>query len=64
MKRRTFIASTLAALDAIVLPSCSRTRREGTLLSAFEDAVGDQYVGGLSLATASVFGAKVPVRVS
>lgn len=62
MERRTFIASTLAALGATALPGCSWTRREGTLLSAFEDAVGDQYVGGLSLATASVFGAKVPVR--
>lgn len=63
MRRRTFIASTFAALGATALPGCSSwTRREGTLLSAFEDAAGDQYVGGLSLATASVFGAKVPMR--
>ena len=62
MKRRTFIASTLAALGATALPSCSRTRREGTLLSAFEDAVGDQYVGGVALASGSVFGARVPMR--
>lgn len=62
MKRRTFIVGTLTAFGAAALPACSLTRREGTLLSAFEDAAGDQYVGGLMLATASVFGARVPVR--
>jgi len=37
-------------------------RRRGTLLSAFEDARGDQYVGGLKLETQHVFGTKVPMR--
>jgi hypothetical protein len=32
------------------------------LLSAFEDARGDQYVGGLSLSDDRVFGARVPMR--
>ena len=32
------------------------------LLSAFEDARGDQYVGGLSLDERRVFGARVPMR--
>ncbi len=36
--------------------------RTGTLLSAFEDARGDQYVGGLELDHGRVFGARVPVR--
>jgi hypothetical protein len=36
--------------------------RTGTLLSAFEDARGDQFVGGLSLQDEQVFGARVPMR--
>lgn len=63
MKRRTFLAGTLATLSsAALLPACTRARREGTLLSAFEDSVGDQYVGGVALASGSVFGARVPMR--
>jgi hypothetical protein len=34
----------------------------GTLVSAFEDMRGDQYVGGLDLESRHVFGARVPMR--
>lgn len=62
MKRRTFIASALTVLGATALQGCGSTRRDGVLLSAFEDEAGDQYIGGLALATATVFGARVPMR--
>lgn len=63
--RRNFLiasasAATLAASGHFLLSQ--RQHRQGVLLSAFEDARGDQYVGGVSLATQRVFGAKVPVR--
>ncbi len=64
MNRRHFIfgsASTLAfggALTAFL----SREAHAGTLLSAFEDVRGDQYVGGLHLEARQVFGARVPMR--
>lgn len=37
-------------------------RHDGTLFSAFEDARGEQYIGGLSLHDGVVFGARVPMR--
>jgi hypothetical protein len=37
-------------------------RARGTLLSAFENARGDQFVGGVSLDTGEIFGAPVPAR--
>lgn len=65
LSRRNFLllsasATTLAA-GAWLFASRDRTRT-GTLLSAFEDARGDQYVGGLSLNDRQVFGARVPMR--
>lgn len=62
--RRIFIAQTIATIAATsVLPGCVGTpSRRGTLLSGFEDARGDQYIGGLSLADGRVFGARIPVR--
>jgi uncharacterized protein len=65
LSRRTFLlasasATTLAA-GGILLASQTKAHR-GTLLSAFEDAGGDQYVGGLSLRDEKVFGARVPMR--
>jgi len=39
-----------------------RERHHGTLLSAFEDARGDQYIGGVALETGKVAGARVPLR--
>lgn len=63
--RRNFLllsasATTLAA-GGLLFSSRSKART-GTLLSAYEDARGDQYVGGLSLNDERVFGARVPMR--
>lgn len=63
--RRNFLllsasATTLAA-GGLLFSSQSKART-GTLLSAYEDARGDQYVGGLSLNDERVFGARVPMR--
>lgn len=63
--RRNFLllsasVTTLAA-GGLLFSSQSKART-GTLLSAFEDARGDQYVGGLSLEDERVFGARVPMR--
>lgn len=63
--RRKFLllsasATTLAA-GGLLFSSQSKART-GTLLSAYEDARGDQYVGGLSLNDERVFGARVPMR--
>ncbi len=63
LSRRTFIAGAafaLAGAGGALLRSGGR--RSGTLLSAFEDARGDQYVGGLSLDQERIFGARVPMR--
>jgi hypothetical protein len=65
MNRRHFIigsASTLALGGAGLTALLARPSRTGTLLSAFEDMRGDQYVGGLHLASRQVFGARVPMR--
>src|SRR5690606_12305262 len=65
MNRRNFILGSATALalgggglDALF----SRPAHAGTLLSAFEDVRGDQYVGGLKLESRHVFGARVPMR--
>jgi hypothetical protein len=63
--RRQFLAAS-ASLSAVaagtLLLSHESQARTGTLLSAYEDARGDQYVGGLSLKDDEVFGARVPMR--
>ena len=65
LSRRAFIvgAASVSALGiggaAMVF---SRAAHAGTLLSAFEDVRGDQYVGGLHLEGRHVFGARVPMR--
>nr|WP_298717741.1 DUF1513 domain-containing protein [uncultured Steroidobacter sp.] len=63
--RRQFLAAS-ASLSAVavggLLVSSESKARTGTLLSAYEDARGDQYVGGLSLKDEEVFGARVPMR--
>lgn len=63
-RRRLLIASAGAvALGGAGLAALvSRPSYGGTLLSAFEDERGDQYVGGLKLESRSVFGARVPMR--
>lgn len=63
--RRGFLAGTTIALAGAGLGAFQLMRgqaRRGTLLSAFEDARGDQYIGGVSLEDARVFGAHVPMR--
>jgi hypothetical protein len=63
LSRRGFIATSLVALSgAAVAAKLWRAQPDGTLLSAFEDAVGDQYVGGVTLSDGVVFGARVPMR--
>jgi hypothetical protein len=65
MNRRHFIlgsASTLALASGGVAALYLRAGHSGTLLSAFEDGRGDQYVGGLHLESRQVFGARVPMR--
>lgn len=62
--RRNFLigsAVTLGLAGAAML-GLREPKRSGTLLSAFEDVRGDQYVGGLTLDTRRVFGARVPMR--
>lgn len=63
--RRHFLAAS-ASLSAVaaggLLFASESKARTGTLLSAYEDARGDQYVGGLSLQDEKVFGARVPMR--
>lgn len=63
-RRQFLVASTsLSAVAAGgMLFSRESQARTGTLLSAYEDARGDQYVGGLSLKDDEVFGARVPMR--
>jgi len=65
MNRRNFIlgsASTLALGGGGLAALFARPAHTGTLLSAFEDLRGDQYVGGLHLESRAVFGAHVPMR--
>lgn len=63
--RRQFLLAS-ASLSAVaaggLLLSSESKARTGTLLSAYEDMRGDQFVGGLSLQDEKVFGARVPMR--
>lgn len=65
LSRRKFVlasaSATALAAGGFLFASRSKAHT-GTLLSAFEDARGDQYVGGLSLRDGKVFGARVPMR--
>jgi hypothetical protein len=65
LTRRAFLGSVAIAACGIG-GAAAWYRREahlkGVLLSAFEDARGDQYVGGVTLETGTVFGARVPMR--
>jgi uncharacterized protein len=63
--RRNFLIGSAVALGAATAGTAFqlRSQRHGTLLSGFEDARGDQYVGGVSLETEHVFGTRVPMRV-
>ena len=64
LTRRTFlVSSTIAVVGGMA--AALRLRGDeprGTLLSAFEDARGDQFIGGMHLERHEVFGARVPAR--
>jgi len=64
--RRRFIGSvaSLAVAGGVISGALAwpGSTRRGTLFSAFENARGDQFVGGAHLETGKVFGARVPVR--
>ncbi len=63
MNRRGLLLGSLGLLGTGgLLAACSSPRHTGTLLSAFEDARGDQYVGGVDLRANRVFGTPVPAR--
>lgn len=64
ISRRRFLINSLGALGASgLLPACVATSAlRGTVLSAFENARGDQFVGGIELEHGTVFGAQVPMR--
>ena len=63
-RRRFLLASggVVALGGAGFATMLSRQAHAGTLLSAFENERGDQYVGGLQLPSRHVFGARVPLR--
>jgi uncharacterized protein len=63
--RRNFLiasATTLAASGTVAAALLAPRAYRGTLLAAFEDERGDQYVGGFKLDSHQVFGARVPMR--
>ena len=63
LNRRNFVLGSVAAVTAAGAAFAWRdTPRRGTLFSAFEDARGDQFVGGAVLESGKVFGARVPMR--
>ena len=63
LDRRNFLIGSVAAVTAAGTAFVWRDApRRGTLFSAFEDARGDQFVGGAVLETGKVFGAKIPMR--
>jgi uncharacterized protein len=65
LSRRKFVLASASATALVAGGALFASRSHahtGTLLSAYEDARGDQYVGGLSLRDEQVFGALVPMR--
>jgi uncharacterized protein len=61
--RRSFFAISLGAAAGGLFGGCHfAPERRGTLLSGFEDARGEQFVGGVSLETGEIFGAPVSMR--
>jgi hypothetical protein len=63
LNRRRFLIGSIAAVGAMGSYFALRERElTGSLLSAFENSRGDQFVGGVRLATGEIFGAPVPMR--
>lgn len=61
LNRREVLSLAIGAGIA-ALAGCSTSSRKGSIFSAFENARGDQFVGGVSLSSGEVFGAQVPMR--
>lgn len=59
--RRDFLLGSLSLASLSALPGCTPELR-GTLFSAFENGSGEQYIGGVELASRRVFGARVAMR--
>jgi len=64
ISRRTLLMASAGALalGGTSVAALFAHRHKGTLLSAYEDARGDQFVGGVNLESNRVFGARVPLR--
>jgi hypothetical protein len=63
LSRRTFLLGSATAIAGVGIGAAfNRRRQSGTLLSAFEDAPGNQFVGGVTLETGKIFGTRVPMR--
>jgi uncharacterized protein len=63
--RRKFVAGSAFAAAGVGIGGLFAARGRsyaGTLLSAFEDARGDQYIGGVALERNEIFSARVPAR--
>ena len=61
--RRSFLAGSISVGVSGILTAChSAPERRGTLLSAFENARGEQFAGGVSLETGEIFGAPISMR--
>src|SRR5688572_2598089 len=61
--RRSFLAISFGAGAGGLLAGCHfAPERRGSLLSAFENARGEQFAGGVSLETGEIFGARIPMR--
>jgi hypothetical protein len=62
VSRRDFLLGTLSVTSLAALPACTQDVARGTLLSAFENGSGEQYIGGVELANRQVFGARIGMR--
>lgn len=62
LSRREFMLGTLSFASLAALPGCNRHTLNGTLLSAFEDGRGQQFIGGVELSSRAVFGAPINMR--
>jgi uncharacterized protein len=62
LTRRQFVLGSLSLASITALQACALRGLQGKLLSAFEDARGQQYIGGVDLATHRIFGTRVPMR--
>jgi len=62
ISRRDFMLGTLSLAGIAGLSGCAPRTLQGTLFSAFENGSGEQFIGGVELASRGVFGARVALR--